>query len=69
MKPAFDMEDEELLDAVRANARAILSTESSFWYVYVARMKELMEEHDGKPIDHGDHRYWFFADDPKREIP
>jgi len=54
MKPT-DLDDQELLDEIRSHAQAIVSSDGrQDWPSRVARMRDLLEELHGKPIDHGD---------------
>lgn len=54
------MTDAEIEEAIRDCASRILAHDDlAHWAVYINRMKTLIEDHLGKPIDHGDHIAWF----------
>lgn len=67
-RPPSEMTDAEMEEAVRDCARRILAHDDpTHWCVYVDRMRALLEELRGQPIEHGDHLFWFRSE--KRVLP
>ena len=63
-----DMTDEECIAAVRECAKlGLYADDVTAWCVYVTRMKALLEEITGQPVDHGGDMFAF--KEARRRLP